>query len=241
MTRHSNRRDFLKQSALAGAGFWLAAHGTPVVGRSPNAKLNLAIIGAGGRGAANTQQVQGENIVALCDVDETNLGRAAEKHGKARTYRDFRKLLDEAKDIDAVVVSTTEHTHAFATLAALQLGKHVYCEKPLCHSIWETRLITEAAAKAKVATQMGTQIHAGDNYRRVVELVQSNAVGPIRGPPRRRRCRKPSTGTCGSARRRNGRTTPSTCRGRNGTSGGTSATAPCPTSGLTGSTSPSGR
>ncbi|HKI36137.1 MAG TPA: Gfo/Idh/MocA family oxidoreductase [Gemmataceae bacterium] len=180
MTRHSNRRDFLKQSALAGAGFWLAAHGTPVVGRSPNAKLNLAIIGAGGRGAANTQQVQGENIVALCDVDETNLGRAAEKHGKARTYRDFRKLLDEAKDIDAVVVSTTEHTHAFATLAALQLGKHVYCEKPLCHSIWETRLITEAAAKAKVATQMGTQIHAGDNYRRVVELVQSNAVGPIR-------------------------------------------------------------
>jgi predicted dehydrogenase len=176
--RSSNRRDFLKQTVLSGAGFWLAGH-SPAVARSPNEKLNLAIIGAGGRGAANTEAVQDENIVALCDVEETNLGRAAEKHSKARTYRDFRKLFDQAKDIDAVVVSTTEHTHAFATLAALQLGKHVYCEKPLCHSIWETRRITEAAAKAKVATQMGTQIHAGDNYRRVVELVQANAIGPI--------------------------------------------------------------
>jgi predicted dehydrogenase len=179
MTRRSNRRDFLKQSALAGAGFWLAGPTSPAAVRSPNEKLNVAVIGAGGRGAANTDGVKAENIVALCDVDEVNLGRAAEKHIKARKYRDFRELLDEAKDVDAVVVSTTEHTHAFATLGALRLGKHVYCEKPLCHSIWETRLITEAAAKAKVATQMGTQIHAGDNYRRVVELVQANAVGPV--------------------------------------------------------------
>jgi predicted dehydrogenase len=180
MTRRRSRRDFLKQTALAGAGFWLAAHDGPAADRSPNEKLNVAIIGAGGRGAANIQGVKAENIVALCDVDEVNLGKAAEKFPKARQYRDFRKLLDGATDVDAVVVSTTEHTHAFATLAALQLGKHVYCEKPLCHSIWETRVITEAAAKARVATQMGTQIHAGDNYRRVVELVQANVVGPIR-------------------------------------------------------------
>ena len=253
--RRSSRRDFLKQTALAGAGFWLTAPTPPAAGRSPNDKLNVAIIGAGGRGAVNTDAVRAENIVALCDVDQTRLGPAAEKHPKARTYRDFRKLLDEARDVDAVVVSTTEHTHAFATLAALRLGKHVYCEKPLCHSIWETRVVTEAAAKAKVATQMGTQIHAGDNYRRVVELVRTGAVGPIREchvwvsrdwgggdrPKERRRCRRRSTGTCGPARRRSGRTTPTTCRGRPGTSGGTSATAPCPTSAPTGSTSPSGR
>jgi predicted dehydrogenase len=180
MRRLSNRRDFLKQAALAGAGFCLASSGPPAAGRSPNEKLNLAIIGAGGRGAANTAALHTENIVALCDVDQTRLGPAAEKYPKARTCRDFRKLLDESKDVDAVVVSTTEHTHAFATLGALQLGKHVYCEKPLCHSIWETRVITEAAAKAKVATQMGAQIHASDNYRRVVELVRAGAVGPVR-------------------------------------------------------------
>ncbi|MCA9413770.1 MAG: Gfo/Idh/MocA family oxidoreductase, partial [Candidatus Omnitrophica bacterium] len=98
---------------------------------------------------------------------------------KARKFTDFRRLYDEMQDFDAVVVSTCEHTHAFATLPALQLGKHVYCEKPLTYNIAETRRIREAAANAKVATQMGTQIHAGDNYRRVVELVQSGAIGPV--------------------------------------------------------------
>src|SRR5207253_5659735 len=120
-----------------------------------------------------------ENVVALCDVDEQNLSSAAAKHGKARTYRDFRKLFDNARDIDAVVVSTTEHTHAFATLPALRLGKHVYCEKPLAHSVEETRAVMKAAREAKVATQMGTQIHATENYRRVVELVQRGAIGPV--------------------------------------------------------------
>ena len=142
--------------------------------------MNIGIIGAGGRGGSNAGDVSSENIVALCDVNENNLGAARARFPKARTYVDFRKLLDESKDLDAVVVSTTEHTHAFATLPALQLGKHVYCEKPLTHCIYEARRVTEAAAKAKVATQMGTQIHAQDNYRRVVELVQSNAIGPIR-------------------------------------------------------------
>jgi predicted dehydrogenase len=121
-----------------------------------------------------------ENIIALCDVAEDRLHRAGEQFPKARRYVDFRKLLDESKDIDAVVVSTAEHTHAFATLGALQLGKHVYCEKPLTHSIEEARVIARATAQAKVATQMGTQIHASENYRRVVELVQSGAIGPVR-------------------------------------------------------------
>lgn len=149
-------------------------------GKALNEKLNLGIIGAGGRGASNLKDVSGENIVALCDVDGRNLDRAAQKFSKARKYIDFRKLFDESNDLDAVVVSTAEHTHAFATIIALKLRKHVYCEKPLTHSIWEARTIREAARQAKVATQMGTQIHAGTNYRRVVELIQTGAIGPVR-------------------------------------------------------------
>src|SRR5262245_19057223 len=174
------RRRFLQATALAGA----ATLGAPAVVscRSPSEKLNVVIIGCGGRGAGNMQEVSGENIVALCDVSEPNLHAAAARAPRARTFRDFRKLYDELKDgdFDAVVVSSTEHTHAFATLPALRRKKHIYCEKPLTHSLREARLITEAAKQAGVATQMGTQIHAGSNYRRVVELVRGGAIGPVR-------------------------------------------------------------
>jgi len=121
-----------------------------------------------------------ENITTLCDVYEPNLEKASTAHPMARKVTDFRKVFDKPNEFDAVIVSTCEHTHAFATLAALQLGKHVYCEKPLTHSIWEARVIREATAKANVATQMGIQIHAGSNYRRVVELIQTGAIGPVR-------------------------------------------------------------
>jgi predicted dehydrogenase len=164
---------------VAGAALGALAVPTIVRGRNLNEKLNIAMIGVGRRGAHNLKQVASENIVALCDVSEPLLNEAAVNYAQAHRYRDFRKLYDHAADFDAVVVSTTEHTHAFATLPALQLGKHVYCEKPLTYNIWEARQIREAAAKTKVATQMGTQIHAGDNYRRVVELVQTGAVGPV--------------------------------------------------------------
>ncbi len=176
-----SRRDFLQQTALAGA----AILGAPafVSCRAPSEKLNVVIIGCGGRGAHNMGQIAGagENIVALCDVNANNLGQAAKQAHKARQFRDFRKLYDQMKDseFDAVVVSTTEHTHAFATLPALQRKKHVYCEKPLTHNLKEARIIREAAAKVNVATQLGTQNHANDNYRRVVELVQSGAIGPV--------------------------------------------------------------
>src|SRR5262249_28421476 len=146
---------------------------------SPNEKLNIAVIGAGGRGAADIREVQSENIVALCDVNERNLDAAAAKFPRAKKFIDFRKLYDYSKDFDAVVVATTEHTHAFAVLPALKLGKHVYCEKPLAHSVSEARLLATEAAKAGVATQTGTQMHAQDNFRRVVELVQSGAIGPV--------------------------------------------------------------
>jgi len=173
-----SRRRFLGSAAMASGA---AVFGAPAIarGKNLNEKLNIAIVGAGGRGGANLKGVSSENIVALCDVNEDNLNAAAANYPNARKVRDFRALYDHAAEFDAVVVSTCEHTHAFATLPALQLGKHVYCEKPLTHGIYEARVIREAANKAGVATQMGTQIHAGDNYRRVVELVQTGAIGNI--------------------------------------------------------------
>jgi len=172
-----SRRQFGRTVAGVAAGVFAAP--AVVRGRNLNEKLNIAAIGVGGRGAANLDGVSSESIVALCDVYDSALEQAAVRHPKAEKFRDFRRVFDRANRFDAVVVSTTEHTHAFVTLPALQLGKHVYCEKPLTHNVYEARVIREAAAKAKVATQMGTQIHATDNYRRVVELIQTGAIGPV--------------------------------------------------------------
>ena len=179
-----NRRRFLRLTGLAAGGVAalnLPEGGYPArAGQSPNGKLNLAIIGVGGRGGGNLESVASQNIVALCDVHEVPVLRAAQKYPQAKQYKDFRRLFDRQQDFDAVVVSTCEHTHAFAVLPALQLGKHVYCEKPLTHDVWEAGVILQAARAAKVATQMGTQIHAGENYRRVVELIQTGSIGPVR-------------------------------------------------------------
>lgn len=173
MTRRQFGRNLLVGgSALATAPAFLR-------GKNLTDRLNIAIIGAGGRGGSNLQSVSSENIVALCDVNANNLNAAAEKYPKAQKFSDFRKVFERAADFDAVVVSTCEHTHAFVTRLALQEGKHVYCEKPLTHNIWEARKIREAAARTKLATQMGIQIHATENYRQVVELVQSGAIGPV--------------------------------------------------------------
>ncbi len=174
-----NRRSFLKTSATIGAAATLSAPNI-LRARNLNEKLNIAMIGSGGRGRRNLAEFKSENIVALCDVNENNLNSAALKYPKARKATDFRKLFDHQKEFDAVVVSTCEHTHAFATLPARQFGKHVYCEKPLTYNIEEARIIRMAARRTKVATQMGTQNHANNNYRRVVELIQSGAIGPVR-------------------------------------------------------------
>lgn len=174
----SSRRTFLKSSLLTGGALLTAP--ALLRGQNSNDKLNIAVIGVGGRGAANLNAVASENITVLCDVNEANLSAASEKYPQARKVADLRRVFDHADEFDAVVVSTCEHTHVFATLPALQLGKHVYCEKPLTHNIWEARVVREAAARQNVATQMGTQIHAGENYRRVVELVRAGAIGPVR-------------------------------------------------------------
>lgn len=173
-----NRRRFLATSASAAAAI---GFGAPAIvrGTNLNEKLNIAIIGSGGRGGSNLRNVSSENITVLCDVNEQNLFRASQSHPKAKKFKDFREVYDHPDQFDAVVVSTCEHTHAFATLPALQMKKHVYCEKPLTHSVWEARVIRDAAREAGVATQMGTQIHAGENYRRVVELIETGAIGPV--------------------------------------------------------------
>ncbi len=172
------RRQFTGSLVAATAGV-LAVPGF-VRGMNLNNKLNIAVIAAGGRGGANADGVASENIVAICDVNENNLDSAAQRFPQARKEVDFRKLFDRPQDFDAVVVSTCEHSHALATMLALQHKKHVYCEKPLTHDVWEARQVRLAAAAANVTTQMGIQIHAGENYRRVVEIIQSGAIGPVR-------------------------------------------------------------
>jgi predicted dehydrogenase len=179
MMARSNRREFLKRGAAAGVGLWVAGGSAWAQGKSPNEKLNIGCIGVEGKGASDMRGVASENIVAMCDIDDQSLARAAMRFPQAAKYNDFRKLL-ERKDIDAVVVSTPDHVHAFATNMALKLGKHVYCQKPLTHSVHEARMVAQTAARQKVATQMGNQGHEADNTRRIVELIRSGAIGPVR-------------------------------------------------------------
>src|SRR5262245_51519657 len=183
MMRRMSRRQFLGRALSAGAvlaGVY-AGWSRAADDRSPNEKLNLAFVGVANKGWDNVEQLKGQNVVALCDVDSDFLDRAAASFPKAERYRDYRKLLDaEHRHLDGVVVSTADHSHAVATSLALSLGKPVYCEKPLTHTVHEARAVARLAAKHKVATQMGTQIHASDNYRRVVELIQAAAVGTIK-------------------------------------------------------------
>jgi len=181
LTEKLTRRRMLQTTAEVAAGAWIAGRHRAQA-QPANEKLNVAIIGAGGRGAENLAAIAAsQNIVALCDVDECRAARTYQQYPNVPKYTDFRKMLDQMnRQIDAVVVSTTNHTHAPASVMAMRMGKHCYCEKPLTHSIHEARVIARVAAEKKVATQMGTQIHAGDNYRRNVELIQSGAIGPVR-------------------------------------------------------------
>ncbi len=175
------RRTLLAAGAFAAAGLFLPKRRASGKEGSPNERLDIAVIGCGNRGADNLAEVSSENIVALCDVDDRQAARAYARFPDAKKYRDFRKMLDEVgSKIDAVVVSTPDHTHAVAAAAAMRLGKHCYCEKPLAHTVHEVRTLRTIAREKRLATQLGTQIHAGDNYRRSVELVRSGAIGAVR-------------------------------------------------------------
>jgi predicted dehydrogenase len=179
MTHPLHRRDFLRTAAALGTAALAVGPARP----SANDRLQVGVIGVGGQGNHDWRAIRagGAEVVAFCDVDETraDVKKAREEFPKVPFHTDFRRLLEQ-KDLDAVVVATPDHTHAVATLAALRSGRHVFCEKPLTHTVHEARLVAEVAAKAQRVTQMGTQIHAGSNYRRVVELVQTGAIGPVK-------------------------------------------------------------
>lgn len=190
MIRRNTRREFLKASAAAAAGAWVSGctawrdrQPAGSTTRPANETLGVAVVGVGGQGAWNVDQLLAAQarIVALCDVDERMTKHSREKCPGATFYRDFRRMLDKQhRDIDAVLVATPDHTHAVITLAALRAGKHVYCEKPLTYSVEECRKVIETARKYRRVTQMGTQSHASENYRRVVELVQAGTIGAVR-------------------------------------------------------------
>lgn len=187
MAHRSSRRQFLKSTGVAlGAGVWVATRGGELLHAadvSANEQLAVGVIGVAHRGRQNVNDlltVKSARIVAVCDVDEKNLADVTEVCPDAKSYTDFRKMLEAEKGLDAVLIATADHVHAPASLMALNLGKHVYCEKPLAHNVFEARRVTETATRNKRVSQLGTQIHAGDNYRRVVELIRGGAIGPVR-------------------------------------------------------------
>jgi predicted dehydrogenase len=182
--RSSSRRDFIKQSAAIGTAWWVGSHTTAFAdSKSPLERINFACIGVGGKGKGDTNDaLEHGNIVALCDVDDAPLDAMAKREGceKAKKFNDYREMLDTmAKDIDAVTVSTPDHSHACASMMAMKLGKHVHCQKPLTWSVQEARLMRETAAKMGVATQMGNQGTAEPGLREAVEFVRSGALGKV--------------------------------------------------------------
>ena len=181
-TMKLSRRSFLQSASSAAVAVPLLAPRLSVP--SPLATLNVACVGVGGMGAGDLSNVaKGENvrIIGLCDTDASRLGAAAKRHPKAETYRDYRRLFDKlGKDIDAVVVSTPDHMHGSIAIAAMRLGKHVYCQKPIAHNLHECRLMTELAVQHRLVTQMGTQIHSHAAYRTAVATLRSGVIGKVR-------------------------------------------------------------
>src|SRR5436190_1291132 len=179
------RRHFFYGSLLAGAvptgGFGSTASLRMLGYKSPNEKLNIASIGAGGKAASDIRGCSPtENIVALCDVDDKSAAGMYKQFDKAPKYKDFRKMLDkEAKGIDACIVTIPDFMHATAALACMQLGKHVYVQKPLVRTIWEARMMNEAAAKYKVASQMGNQGYSNEGTRQCAEMIWAGEIGNV--------------------------------------------------------------
>ena len=178
-----SRRKFLKKSIVIPSIFIVPRHVLGGIGyASPSDKLNIAGIGVRkwGMGSGNLSQCESENIVALCDVDYKSSVPTFNKYPKAKVYKDFRIMLENQTDIDAVVVATPDHNHAVITMMAMKMGKHVYCQKPLTHTVYEARAITEAARKYKVQTQMGNQGRSSDEIRKLKEWIDDGAIGPVR-------------------------------------------------------------
>jgi predicted dehydrogenase len=176
-----NRRQFLRATAFTGTAFMVLPASVVGLraGTSPNEKLNVAGIGIGGQGASDLSNMESENIVALCDVDQNHAAHVFKKYPQAKQFTDYRKMLEEMKEIDGVVIATPDHLHAFVAMEAIRHGKNVYCEKPLTHSVWEARQLAKAAREAKVVTQMGNQGQASRETRHLCELVWSGVIGKV--------------------------------------------------------------
>ncbi len=185
MSKYWMRRDFLKMGALS-AGAVAAATVVPrhVVGGPreipPSEKMNVAGVGIGGMGGANVRNLESQNIVALCDVDQNYAAGTIKRYPKAKLYVDYREMLDKQKDVDGVVIGTPDHTHAVISVAAMRAGKHVYCQKPLTHDVYEARVLARVAKECKVATQMGIQGHSGEGIRLIREWIEAGLIGEVR-------------------------------------------------------------
>jgi predicted dehydrogenase len=179
ITSQHTRRTFIKYSSFAVGA---AALTGPYLlrGQNLNSKLNIAVIGAGGKGSSDTDHCSSENIVALCDIDKNTLDNRHQRFPDAKVFQDYRKMLHELKDFDAVTVSTPDNHHASAAIMAMKLRKHVYCQKPLTCSVYEARMMRDTAKKYKVVTQMGNQGSSESGLRRAVEVIQAGAIGPVR-------------------------------------------------------------
>ena len=179
------RRTFLKQASLVAAGFWVTGTTARSYGRTvgPNDKFNVGCIGIGGQGGGVTADLatfKDVRIAALCDVDENYAAKNIKKYPGVPVYKDYRVMLEKEKNLDAVMVGTPDHWHTPISLAAMQLGKHVYCEKPLAHTIEEARLMERVARETGVVTQMGNGGHAGEGLRLTKEWIDAGAIGPVR-------------------------------------------------------------
>lgn len=176
------RREFIGRTSAAAAGLIiLPSHVIGGLGHTPPSdKLNIAAIGIGGKGKDNLANMVGQNIVALCDVDWDYAAGVFKTYPKAEKYKDFRIMLEKQKNIEAVLIATPDHSHYLSAAMAMKMGKHVYVQKPLTHSIWEARELTRLAREYKVATQMGTEGHSSDEVRKLTEVIQSGVIGEIR-------------------------------------------------------------
>jgi len=176
-----SRRNFIQKTGMAAAAFTIIPghlFGTQAT-KLPSNTLNMAIVGIGGKGQSDADGVSMENIVALCDVDDEMGIPVRQKYPNAKIYKDYRVMLEKEKNLDALVIATPDHTHAPISMAAMEMGKHVYCQKPLTHTVYEARKMAEAAKKYNVVTQMGNQGHAGEETRLIVEWIEDGAIGDV--------------------------------------------------------------
>jgi predicted dehydrogenase len=182
MAHQASRRQFLKTTAATGVGYWVAAGAAAKESKSPNEQIAMASVGIGGKGSSDSRDAGASGrMVAICDTDQNRLKGAGKRFEGAAMYTDFRKMLDEMGDrIDAVTVSTPDHTHAPAGLMAMRMGKHCFCQKPMTRTIYEARLMGKVAREQKVATQMGNQGTASNGLREGAAIIQSGALGELK-------------------------------------------------------------